>query len=267
MITHPQYCAIKRLPKQQRSDEQAKQLEEYERYADSIAAEAKRLREQRQRQAEQAKAEREQCSVEYFIQQLAARTPQQQRFTLARFGEKVPLYVEHAYRSQVAQRGCMYLSDSYTQKTIADIARWLTNRPKVGLLLAGYVGVGKTTMLRTIQAVVQIAAQQPMKIVTAQDIADAARRESDLLKKMVRYPLLGIDDLGVEQLAVKVYGNEYNPLVELIANRYDRQLFTVITTNLTPDEIRERYGERTADRLREMCNTMTYDSNQKSYRK
>jgi DNA replication protein DnaC len=30
------------------------------------------------------------------------------------------------------------------------------------------------------------------------------------------------------------------------------QLFTIITTNLTPAEIREKYGDRIADRMNEM---------------
>lgn len=32
------------------------------------------------------------------------------------------------------------------------------------------------------------------------------------------------------------------------------------------DEIETRYGQRIADRLRELCNTITYDGNQPSYR-
>lgn len=41
-------------------------------------------------------------------------------------------------------------------------------------------------------------------------------------------------------------------MVELLMRRYDRQLFTMVTTNLTPQEIRAKYGDRIADRLNEM---------------
>lgn len=40
--------------------------------------------------------------------------------------------------------------------------------------------------------------------------------------------------------------------------RYDAQLFTVFTTNLEPKEIRQRYGDRIADRLNEMMTKVVY---------
>lgn len=47
-------------------------------------------------------------------------------------------------------------------------------------------------------------------------------------------------------------GNVVGPIVELLTKRYDEQLFTIMTTNLTPEGIRKRYGDRIADRLNEM---------------
>ncbi len=48
------------------------------------------------------------------------------------------------------------------------------------------------------------------------------------------------------------YGNVLYPITELLTTRYDRHLFTILTTNLTPSEIRPRYGDRIADRLNDM---------------
>ena len=42
-------------------------------------------------------------------------------------------------------------------------------------------------------------------------------------------------------------------ILELLTRRYDEQLFTLLTTNLTPEGIRKRYGDRIADRLSEMA--------------
>ena len=64
--------------------------------------------------------------------------------------------------------------------------------------------------------------------------------------------MLGIDDLGTEPSEVLDYGNVYTPVIDLLTKRYEEQLFTVITTNLTPQQIREHYGDRIADRLNEM---------------
>lgn len=64
--------------------------------------------------------------------------------------------------------------------------------------------------------------------------------------------MLAIDDLGIEERDVHSYGNVMSPIVELLTYRYDKQLFTIISTNLTPPEIRAKYGDRIADRLNEM---------------
>ena len=46
--------------------------------------------------------------------------------------------------------------------------------------------------------------------------------------------VLGLDDLGTEQSEVLDYGNVYTPVIDLLTKRYEEQLFTIITTNLTP---------------------------------
>ncbi|MCS2960509.1 hypothetical protein NXV12_04270 [Bacteroides thetaiotaomicron] len=54
-------------------------------------------------------------------------------------------------------------------------------------------------------------------------------------------------------------------VTELIYARYDRQLFTIATSNLADEEFGDRYGERIADRMEEMFERLHYS--QKSYRK
>jgi DNA replication protein DnaC len=60
------------------------------------------------------------------------------------------------------------------------------------------------------------------------------------------------------------YGNLLCPLVDLLTKRYDLQLFTLVTTNLTPAEIRAWYGDRIADRLNEMMLKIVFTN--ESYR-
>ena len=76
--------------------------------------------------------------------------------------------------------------------------------------------------------------------------------------------MVAIDDLGCEPLEIQSYGNIYTPIIDLLTHRYDRQLFTMITTNLTPQEIRPRYGDRIADRLNEMVRNIVFKN--KSFR-
>lgn len=58
-------------------------------------------------------------------------------------------------------------------------------------------------------------------------------------------PFLVIDELGAESL------NDYSAAIlgDLISARYDGDLSTIVTTNLTPEALCERYGERMMDRL------------------
>ena len=70
--------------------------------------------------------------------------------------------------------------------------------------------------------------------------------------------MLGIDDLGTEPSEVMDYDNVYTPVIDLLTKRYEEQLFTIITTNLTPQQIREHYDDRIADRLNEMVEKIVF---------
>lgn len=76
------------------------------------------------------------------------------------------------------------------------------------------------------------------------------------------------DDLGTEDNS-KFYGKEKNMMAEIILNRYDSKLpynSTHITTNLTAKDIKEIYGTRVTDRLKEMVNIIAFDPQAKSRR-
>lgn len=72
--------------------------------------------------------------------------------------------------------------------------------------------------------------------------------------------MLGIDDLGTEPSEVMDYGNVYTPVIDRLTKRYEEQFFTIITTNLTPQQIREHYGDRIADRLNEMVKKIVFNN-------
>ena len=76
--------------------------------------------------------------------------------------------------------------------------------------------------------------------------------------------MLAIDDLGIEPAEVMDYGNILNPVIDLISYRYNEQLFTIVTTNLNPKQIRDKYGDRIADRFNEMMKKVIFEND--SYR-
>lgn len=78
--------------------------------------------------------------------------------------------------------------------------------------------------------------------------------------RLSRTEMLAIDDLGTEPTEVMDYGNISYPLIDLLTQRYELQLFTIITTNLTGQAIREKYGDRIADRLNEMMERVGFDN-------
>ena len=58
---------------------------------------------------------------------------------------------------------------------------------------------------------------------------------------------------------------DYTPLIDLIATRYEEQLYTIFTTNLTPAQLEEKYGKRTVNRLNEMVEKVVFEN--ESYRR
>ena len=100
---------------------------------------------------------------------------------------------------------------------------------------------------------------------TLEKIGKSIADDPTYFNKLKTQELLFIDDVGTEPASVKSWGNEFSPVTELIYARYDRQLFTIATSNLADEEFGDRYGERIADRMEEMFERLHYS--QKSYRK
>lgn len=183
-----------------------------------------------------------------------------------------------AYSDNVSRSGYSFLPDRETITKMSQMAWWLTDmRAKPGILLYGTCGNGKTTLAESARDVINTMLNpesSPNAIspntrqvyrINALKLAQtytAAKPEYDKWKNT---PMLMIDDLGIEPAEIKIYGNVVSPLVELIYERYDRKLLTMITSNLTRKDISETYGPRIIERIVEMCDMVAF--NHKSYRK
>ena len=140
-------------------------------------------------------------------------------------------------------------------EVIEAVERWMDSDYR-GLVLMGSVGTGKTTMAYAIRR----AWEHPLKIANVRNcqwIADQIKLDATWVQEIAgEKGLMILDDFGTEP---KVWGEE--SMLPILFTRYQNNLPTIITTNLNFQLIKERYGERIADRLRDYARiVMDYDS-------
>ena len=127
---------------------------------------------------------------------------------------------------------------------------------KNDLILIGNVGTGKTHL---VSAYIRGLVEQGVyaKYITEYDFADLftlkASNDPDTQREALNqihhcknYRVLVIDEVGKRELTKK----QNVELDELISARYDNMLRTIIVSNLTTEEIKERIQERAYDRLK-----------------
>lgn len=177
------------------------------------------------------------------------------------------------YQKEVGNRRIAFNCDKDTKDKIEKTAKWITGDYKVGLMVYGSVGNGKTTLLRSINLLLKSMyspdrgwdEKLSIEYVTAIEIFNITKSDDQHKYKRIKdCDVLFIDDLGVEPITAKVWGNEISPITDIIYHRYDEQLCTIITSNLSDEALKERYGLRMADRMVEMFDSI--NSSGVSYR-
>lgn len=162
-----------------------------------------------------------------------------------------------AHHRIVQSRGREYKDEPFVTRTIERLAELLTSTdpstPK-GAYLCGLCGTGKTTLLYAIRNATNFLIDHNPRYVTTEGMhirsaRDLAKLEPYEMRLLYDHPCVAIDDLGEEPVEVMSYGNVSTPIVDIIEHRYNNNLPTFITTNLTSPE---RYGRRVCDRLNEM---------------
>ena len=128
-------------------------------------------------------------------------------------------------------------------KLIQEVFNFLQNTNGKHLCLLGSCGTGKTLLAtKIIPLIFSANFQKIFKVIKACDL-------SERLQEAKEYPFVIIDDFGTESTAVN-FGNKVEAFNEVIDSVEGRKCFFVVTSNLDANQIKQKYGVRTYDRLR-----------------
>ena len=184
------------------------------------------------------------------------------------------VYLLAAYQAEVERRHKVFERNEYFDEQLNLIANYLTGgSKKFGLMFCGLCGNGKTTWAKALQLLVSgLNLKSPINnlyyvfpLWNAKDLAMRSKGNYNDWRNVMRYQLMIVDDLGTEPREVMEFGNVYTPLIDLITTRYEEQLYTIFTTNLTPAQLEEKYGKRIVDRLNDMVEKVVFEN--ESYRR
>ena len=191
---------------------------------------------------------------------------------MTNIGETV--YLLASYQAEVERRHKVFERNEHFNEQLNLIANYLTGgSKKFGLMFCGLCGNGKTTWAKALQLLVSgLNLKNPINnlyyvlpLWNAKDLAMRSKGNYNDWRNVMRYQLIIVDDLGTEPREVMEFGNVYTPLIDLITTRYEEQLYTIFTTNLTPTQLEEKYGKRIVDRLNEMVEKVVFEN--ESYRR
>ena len=146
--------------------------------------------------------------------------------------------------------------DKYEHLSAYDeVIDWMVDTRGRGLMLMGECGLGKSTILNfVIPAIFRTKTNKVLRSVPAKELAAVERNVA---------PFIIIDDLGTESIK-NDYGTKIDAVADAISYAEDSSKTLLITTNLSPNSLKERYDERTLDRLRK-CKVVIIKG--KSFRK
>lgn len=180
------------------------------------------------------------------------------------------LGVESEKVRYIGEQLCAFTIDQDNQLVIEKLIQYFMGSMDKGILLRGGIGTGKTLLMTIFKHYASLYGRG-FRIFHVRDIitdymnSGAKGLSQYILPEVVEcgqvtkkaFPIC-IDDIGTEANTYKFYGSQSNLIEELIYGRYDiwvsRRVVTHFTTNKTPKELKDFYGERAYSRIIEMMN-------------
>lgn len=146
------------------------------------------------------------------------------------------------YFVNVFSRGAVTKA-TWNEANYRPIVDWMTDNQGRGLLMIGNCGLGKSLIGKYILPyLIRDSCRKVVNIFSAQELNNKP-------DEILSYHIVYIDDIGTENIS-NIYGNKRIPFMELCDAAEQKGKLLICSTNLTLDELADKYGERTIDRLR-----------------
>lgn len=162
-------------------------------------------------------------------------------------------------KSMVEHRSHYQLAKDAYEAAREFVGNFMEDSETDGLYITGPVGSGKTFLVSCIaNALLEMGTEVLFLIVpdlldeikaTYDTLTHSAHSEQDLLDTARRVKLLILDDLGAHNYTEWVR----NKIYSIINYRINNQLPTIITSNISLEDLDSFLGERTTSRIFQMC--------------
>lgn len=177
---------------------------------------------------------------------------------LLRVPERIYFKTDNA--KETLQSAMSYFIDNAVQwlPEYNKIAEWLTDNQGKGLFCIGNCGRGKSLICTlALPCILNAVHGKIVHVMTAQEL------NANLNTALTR-AIVCIDDIGAEGIA-NSYGNKIIAVPEMFDNAERTGKLIVATSNLGYNDLKEKYGERTIERIISTCKVVQF--NGKSLRK
>lgn len=174
-----------------------------------------------------------------------------------------------AFMNRIESLGNIFKVTQEAKENCARISEWLFHQQKPFLILQGTFGNGKTTSAKTLLEMIRANNFKVNRWEEDSRNLELAEYDACTLfeglayktldkERLYKIPVLMIDELGVEPQSYNDFGTIITPIQDLLRARYDRRLITIITTNLSGPMLRDYYGDRVFDRLKELAERVLF---------
>lgn len=175
--------------------------------------------------------------------------------SLGKIGTLMPVFTEcfTRYDKTITEQHPFIWLPEYNK-----VIEWMADNKGKGLFMYGSCGRGKSKIIKgvLIPAFVALGNHLPGFHASLLPVKSAAYDvwNYELYRK---WKFAYIDELGTEA-AVNNYGERFEPFNEIINIAEEDLNILIITSNLTPEQFLQRYGDRAMSRINRLCKIIEF---------